>query len=139
MRKVTYLAVMEPTEENGYAVFFPDVPGCITYGETLEIATRMAEEAVGLHIYMMECDGEKAPDASKVLNPEDTQGCLVVPVTIFPDLVKNEMDNKRVKTNITLPAWLKRIAEEHCVNYSRILETALMDYLGLQENTMYKA
>ena len=49
------------------------------------------------------------------------------------------MDNKRVKTNITLPAWLKRIAEEHCVNYSRILETALMDYLGLQENTMYKA
>lgn len=40
---------------------------------------------------------------------------------------------------VTLPAWLKRIAEEHSVNYSRILETALMDYLGLQENTMYKA
>jgi hypothetical protein len=88
---------------------------------------------------MMECDGEKAPNASKILKPEDTQGCLVVPITIFPDLVKNEMDNKRVKTNITLPAWLKRIAEEHSVNYSRILETALMDYLGLQENTMYKA
>lgn len=139
MRKLTYLAVMEPTEENGYAVFFPDVPGCITYGETLEIAARMAEEAVGLHVYMMECDGEKAPNASKILKPEDTQGCLVVPITIFPDLVKNEMDNKRVKTNITLPAWLKRIAEEHSVNYSRILETALMDYLGLQENTMYKA
>ena len=138
MRKLTYLAVMEPAEDKGYAVFFPDVPGCITYGETLENASRMAEEAVGLHIYMMECEGEKAPKASSVLEPEDTQGCLVVPITIFPDLVKNEMDNKRVKTNITLPAWLKRIAEEHCVNYSRILETALMDYLGLQENTMYK-
>lgn len=138
MRKITYLAVMEPTEDGGYAVFFPDVPGCITYGETLETAERMAEEAVGLHIYMMECDGERVPEASKVLNPEDAQGCLVVPITIFPDLVKNEMDNKRVKTNITLPAWLKRIAEEHCVNYSRILETALMDYLGLQENTIYK-
>lgn len=138
MRKITYLAVMEPSEDGGYAVFFPDVPGCITYGETFESARKMAEEAVGLHVYAMECDGEPAPKASKILAPEDTQGCLVSPITIFPDLVKNEMDNKRVKTNITLPAWLKRIAEEHCVNYSRILETALMDYLGLQENTMYK-
>lgn len=138
MRKITYLAVMEPSEDGGYAVFFPDVPGCITYGKDFETAREMANEAVGLHIYSMECDGEAAPEPSKVLDPEDTQGCLVSPITIFPDLVKNEMDNKRVKTNITIPMWLKRIAEERCVNYSRILETALMDYLGLQETTIYK-
>ena len=138
MRKLTYLAVMEPSEDGGYAVFFPDLPGCITYGESLDYARKMAEEAVGLHVYAMESDDEIVPEPSKTLLPEDVQGCLVLPITIFPDLVKNEMDNKRVKTNITLPAWLKRIAEEHCVNYSRILETALMDYLGLQENTIYK-
>ncbi|MBQ8857228.1 MAG: type II toxin-antitoxin system HicB family antitoxin [Lachnospiraceae bacterium] len=139
MRKITYLAVMEPSEDGGYAVFFPDVPGCITYGEDFEAARELAEEAVGLHIYSMECDGETAPEPSQTLTPEETQGCLILPITIFPDLVKNEMDNKRVKTNITIPAWLKRIAEEHSVNYSRILETALMDYLGLQKNTIYKS
>lgn len=138
MRKITYLAVMEPSKDGGYAVFFPDVPGCITYGESFEEARKMAEEAVGLHIYTLECDGEEAPEASETISPEDAQGCLVCPVTIFPDLIKNEMDNKRVKTNITLPVWLKRIAEERSVNYSRVLETALMDYLGIQENTNYK-
>lgn len=137
MRKLTYLAVMEPSSDGGYAVFFPDFPGCISYGETFENARKMAAEALGLHVYSMECDGEELPEASKILNPEETQGCLVSPVTVFPDLVKNEMDNKRVKTNITLPAWLKRVAEEQRVNYSRLLETALMDYLGLQAKTIY--
>ena len=121
MRKITYLAVMEPSSDGGYAVFFPDVPGCITYGENFEEARKMAEEAVGLHIYALECDGEEVPVASQALRAEDTQGCLVSPITIFPDLVKNEMDHRRVKTNTTLPAWLKRIAEENSVNYSRIL------------------
>lgn len=132
MRKMTYLAVLEPAVDGGYAVFFPDLPGCISYGKTIKEAQEMAAEAAGLHIYSVESDGDEAPVPSATLSAEDTEGCLVSPVTIFPDLVKNEMDNKRVKTNITLPAWLKRIAEEQSVNYSRILETALMDYLGIQ-------
>lgn len=138
MRKLTYLAVLEPSNDGGYAVYFPDLPGCISYGECFEKARIMAEEALGLHIYSMECDGEELPEPSTALKPEEIEGCLVSPIVIFPDLVKNEMDNKRVKTNITIPAWLKRIAEEHKVNYSRILETALLDYLGLQESTLYR-
>ena len=43
------------------------------------------------------------------------------------------MDNRRVKTNITIPAWLKELAEQNGVNYSRLLETALMDCLGLNQ------
>ena len=54
MRKITYLAVMEPSEDGGYAVFFPDVPGCISYGESFEKARAMAEEAVGLHVYALD-------------------------------------------------------------------------------------
>lgn len=135
MRKITYLAVLEPSADGGYGVFFPDLPGCISYGKSIEEAQEKAAEAAGLHVYSMESDGDEIPVPSTVLSAEDTEGCMVSPVTIFPDLVKNEMDNKRVKTNITLPAWLKRIAEEKSVNYSRILETALMDYLGIQGNT----
>ncbi len=131
MRKLTYLAVLEPADE-GYGVFFPDIPGCISFGKTIEEAQQMAEEAAGLHIYAMEQEGEEIPIPSKTLDTEDVSGCIVTPITVYPDMIKNEMDNKRVKTNITLPNWLKQIAEENKVNYSRILETALMDYLGLQ-------
>lgn len=134
MRKITYLAVLEPSSDGGYGVFFPDLPGCVSYGRTIEEAQEMAAEAAGLHVYSMESDADELPAPSTILSTEDTEGCIVSPVTIFPDLVKNEMDNKRVKTNITLPAWLKRIAEEKGVNYSRILETALMDFLGIQGN-----
>jgi predicted RNase H-like HicB family nuclease len=132
MRKLTYLAVLEPSEDGGYGVYFPDLPGCISYGKTIKEAQDMAEEAVGLHIYSMEQADENIPIPSEKLNTEDIFGCIVIPIEVFPDLIKNEMDNKRVKTNTTLPNWLKQIAEESNVNYSRILETALMDYLGLQ-------
>lgn len=56
---------------------------------------------------------------------------LVMPVTVHPDLYRMKRDNERVKTNITLPAWLKRMAEEKKVNYSRLLESALLEYLQL--------
>lgn len=133
MRKITYLAVLEPSSDGGYGVFFPDLPGCVSFGETIEEAQEMAAEAAGLHVYGLEQDGDPVPVPSLMLEAEDTEGCIVSPVSIFPDIVKNELDNKRVKTNTTLPSWLKRIAEEEKVNFSRVLETALMDYLGLQD------
>ncbi len=49
----------------------------------------------------------------------------------FPDLVECELDNRRVRTNVTLPAWLKAAAEKRKVNYSQILEAALVEYLGI--------
>lgn len=53
---------------------------------------------------------------------------MVSPITVFPDLVKNEIDNRRVKTNCTIPAWLKELAEQSGINYSQLLECALLDY-----------
>lgn len=139
MRKLTYLAVFEPSK-TGYGVYFPDLAGCISYGDTFEEAQKNAKEALELHIYGMEKDGDKIPEPSKnpTIYPETEKGYLTIPVTIYPDLVKNEMDNKRIKTNVTLPSWLKEIAEQNQVNYSRILEAALIDYLDLKSNSIYK-
>jgi hypothetical protein len=58
---------------------------------------------------------------------------LVSPVTVFPDLVRNELDNRAVKTNLTIPAWLKEMAEAQGVNYSKVFQVALMDYLGVSQ------
>ncbi len=135
MRRLLYLAVFEPGKD-GYGVYFPDLPGCISFGATFEEAQRKAADALGLHIYGMEKDGDPIPKPSKApeIAPKIAPGYLVSPVVIFPDMVKNELDNKRVKTNITLPAWLKEAAEQKGVNYSRLLETALLDYLNISAN-----
>ena len=57
MRKLTYLAVLEPSDDGGFGVYFPDLPGCISYGSDLEEAIANAKEALELHIYGMEKDG----------------------------------------------------------------------------------
>ena len=131
MQSLTYLAVFEPSTGGSYSIYFPDLPGCTSFGDNLEEASRMAAEAASLHVYSMECDNEEIPTPSVNLPKEDTEGNVVMPVTIHPDLYRAKRDNERVKTNITLPAWLKRIAEEHKVNYSRLLEAALIDYLQI--------
>ena len=79
----------------------------------------------------MECDNEEIPTPSVNLSKEDTEGSIIMPATIHPDLFRIEKDNERIKTNITLLAWLKKIAEEQNVNYFRLLETALIDYLQI--------
>lgn len=131
MQNLTYLAVFEPSIDGSYSIYFPDLPGCISVGKNLEQAARMAAEAASLHIYSMECDHEELPTPSINLSKEDTEGNIIMPITIHPDLFRMKKDNERVKTNITLPAWLKRIAEEQSVNYSRLMESALIDYLQI--------
>ena len=49
------------------------------------------------------------------------------------------MESRRVKTNVTLPLWLKELAETQKVNYSRLLENSLLEYLGVKKlNTKSK-
>lgn len=131
MNNLTYLAVCEPSDNNSYSIYFPDLPGCISFANSLVEVQQMAEEAASLHIYGLEQDGEAAPPPSAALDKADTEGNIVVPITIYPDLFRLKKDNERVKTNITLPAWLKRRAEAQNVNYSRLLESALLDYLHI--------
>lgn len=131
MRKAVYPAVFEPSPSGGYSVYFPDLPGCISFGATFAEAQKEAAEALGLHLYGMEKDGDEipAPSDNPVIDPETEQGYLVSMVTVYPDMVASEMDNKRVKTNVTIPAWLKEAAESRGVNYSKIMEAALIDYI----------
>lgn len=136
MLHLTYLAVLEPASDGSYSVFFPDLPGCFSSGKDLDDAQRMAAEAASLHVYGMECDHEEIPTPSTHLSKEDTEGNIVMPVTIHPDLFRLKKDNERIKTNITLPAWLKRAAEANGVNFSRLLETALLDYLQLPDSSL---
>ena len=130
MRKLTYLAVFETDENPGISVYFPDVNGCVSCGENFSHALQMAKEALSLHIYGIEKDGEPAPLRTDKV-PRTDAGDMVVPITIYPDIVIDELNNRRVKTTITLPYWLKSVAEEEGVNYSRLLENALKETLDL--------
>jgi predicted RNase H-like HicB family nuclease len=57
-----YLAYLHKDRNSDFGVSFPDFPGCITAGRTLEEAHRMAAEALALHIAGMVEDGETIPE-----------------------------------------------------------------------------
>jgi len=129
MKKITYLAIFEKTK-TGFSVYFPDVPGCITCGNDFDHSLLMAQEVLGLHLYGMGKDGEPFPQRTDNI-PELESGDIVVAVSVFPALVKDEIENRREKTNVTIPHWLKVAAEAEGLNYSRLLEAAIKETLGI--------
>lgn len=63
----TYRINLRKEEEGGYTVLVPALPGCITYGETVDEAIEMAKEAIELYVEELQDHGEMVPDDSNVL------------------------------------------------------------------------
>jgi predicted RNase H-like HicB family nuclease len=59
-----YIAYLHKTRRSDYGVSFPDFPGCVSAGKTLEEARRMAVEALALHAEGLLEDGESLPEPS---------------------------------------------------------------------------
>jgi len=57
-----YKILLRKEPEGGYTVTVPVLPGCVTYGKTLDDAIRMAREAVELYIETLAEKGEEIPD-----------------------------------------------------------------------------
>lgn len=125
----TFAAVFTKEADGGYSVRFPQLDGCYTQGDSFEEALRMAVDAMSLHLYGMERDGEAIP--VPVLEVETGAGEMAVPVTAWMTPFRDEMEMRAVKKTLTIPAWLNEAAERRGVNYSQILQSALKDYLGV--------
>ncbi len=61
---ITYLATVHKDNHSDYGVQFYDFPGCISAGETIEEAKKMATEALKGHISFMLADGDEIPTPS---------------------------------------------------------------------------
>jgi predicted RNase H-like HicB family nuclease len=59
-----YIAYLHKDRKSDFGVSFPDFPGCVTAGKTLEEARRLAPEALTLHKQGMIADGEPIPEPS---------------------------------------------------------------------------
>lgn len=59
-----YPVILIPAEEGGYTVLVPDLPGCVTQGETVEEAFEMAKDAIAGWIEVTLEYKEEVPDSS---------------------------------------------------------------------------
>ncbi len=67
MRTLNYRIRLEKEEEGGYTVIVPALPGCVTFGETVEEAIAMAKEAIEGYIETLKDLGKEVPTDNDVL------------------------------------------------------------------------
>lgn len=67
MKLLNYRILLRKEPEGGYTVVVPTLPGCITYGDTIDEAIKMAKEAIGLYIESLRIRGEEIPTEEDTL------------------------------------------------------------------------
>lgn len=118
---VSYPAIVHK-EEQSYWLEFPDLPGCQTYGDTLNQTMEAAMEALGGYLLVLLGEEKKLPAPSEmdILQPEDGFTTLVV------CNINQYKDTRAVKKTLTIPAWLNDMAVEKGINFSKVLQDALL-------------
>ena len=128
-----FQGIFEPGDVAGYTVTFPDLPGCITEGDTLEESFAMAKEALELHLYGMEEDRDSIPVPSGLRPTTIAPQAMVAVVEAWMPVIRSKMANQSVKKNLTVPKWLADAADRADINYSQVLQEALKSRLGVPE------
>ena len=128
-RHYVYPAVFH-SEDNGFSVFFPDLQGCHTQGENIEDATIMAQEALGLYLECLVEDSKVIPQASLPSSLSVTEEDFVAMICVDIFIYKDKANGKAIKKTLTIPAWLNEEAEKQHVNFSSILQEALMERIS---------
>ena len=126
---LTYPAIF--TYEDGqYWVEFVDLQGCFSDGKTLAEAMENAKEAMGLYLEDLE-EYPRCTTDIKNIKLEDNQ--IISFVTINLEEHKRKYENKSVKKTLSIPAWLNTIAEKENVNFSQLLQKALIETLNVDK------
>ena len=126
---IVYPAIL--TKENtGYFISFPDLEGCFSEGRDLKESIKMAEEALGGYVASMFDRNIDIPVPSELTNISfcpKTQSAVL----IYSHADKYFSQKKAVKKTLTVPAWLNAKAEQRGLNFSQVLQEALIEQLGI--------
>jgi len=96
-----YIAVVHKEPKSDFGVSFPDFPGCITAGSSIDEAKDMAHDALYLHIKGMLEDGETIPTPLKLedimADPDYSEAAAILVVTV------SGTKPRSIRVNITVP------------------------------------
>ena len=120
--KTAYPAIIH-AEDEGYWVEFPDLEGCFSDGDTLADAASNASEALGMYICSLMERNIDVPRPSDPRSVHADDGMVTIVATEPLAYVKS---TKAVKKTLTIPEWLNIEAEKRHINFSSVLQQALI-------------
>ena len=116
-------------DDDGLWAEFPDLPGCFTQGDNQQELLANAAEAMECYVLGLLEDGQKLPV------PSLPQSLRLPDTNTYTTLIQSDVDlaknTKSVKKTLTLPAWLNQRALEAKINFSNVLQSALMKELKI--------
>lgn len=135
MSKDQYIYPAVFTKESEHlSIAFPDLPECKASADNVEEGFANAKEALALHLYGLEENGEMIPEPSEVVGIHTGENQFVTLIETWMPPFRKKMENQAVKKTLTIPKWLDDAAKDADLNYSRILQDALKDELNIDEN-----
>lgn len=130
MGKLFYPALFHKAEEGGFWISFPDFPECFTEGDDMKQAYEMAVEALGLALVNRKEEKEVIPEPSDLDKIQNEDGTIVI--VEFDMLEYQRKHNSRaVKKTLSIPEWLNEEAVAMGVNFSQVLQEALLSKLNI--------
>ncbi|MCL5289473.1 MAG: type II toxin-antitoxin system HicB family antitoxin [Bacillota bacterium] len=122
--------------DDGISVEFPDLPGCLTCGDTADEAYEMAKDALKLHLWGMEKDNDEIPEPSTLHDIINTleKNQTLVDIQVYMPPFRDAMETRAIKKTLTIPKWLNDLAEKEKINFSHVLQSALKQSLGLSDH-----
>ena len=138
--KVIYPVCIFQTKEE-YMAFVPDLDTNNTFGKTLEEALYMAQDLIATYILedLDDVSKNKIPKQSNIedidlkedqnnweIDDKDVISSFKTLVLVDLDEFAQKWSNKSVRKNLTIPQWLNTKAESLNINFSQVLQEALM-------------
>ena len=130
MEKLFYPALFHKSEEGGFWISFPDFPECFTEGDDMKQAYEMTVEALGLALVNRKEEKEEIPDPTDLDKIQNEDGTIVI---VEFDMLEyhRKHNSKAVKKTLSIPEWLNEEAVSMGVNFSQVLQEALMSKLNI--------
>ena len=130
MNKLFYPAIFHIAEEGGFWITFPDLPECMTQGDNMQEAYEMAVDALGLALTSREQEKQEIPAASEVnqISLGKDECCAIIEFDMLA--YKKRTNSKAVKKTLSIPEWLNEEAIALGINFSQVLQEALMQKIG---------
>lgn len=128
--KLFFPAVFHKAEEGGFWITFPDFPECMTEGDDMTQAYEMAVDALGLAITSREEENEEIPKQTEIDNIVIDKGEFIVIVEFDMRAYQKKHNSRAVKKTLTIPEWLNEEAIALDINFSQVLQEALLLKIG---------
>lgn len=130
MNRLFYPALFHKADEGGFWVSFPDISECLTQGDNMEDAYSMAIDALGLCLSDMEKSHIPFPTPSSVDKITVDEDAVLVVIEFDMLAYKKRTGSKAVKKTLTIPEWLNEEALRLNLNFSQVLQDALIEKVG---------